>query len=110
MVADRGAGQWRQGRKRHASPRRDPARTTERHRHGASTWFREYGMRAMNIRTMLDMIDNEELVLPAMQRPFVWDEDRILRLMDSLMRTFPVGTVLIWEDVRAVAEPSHRRF
>lgn len=54
-------------------------------------------MRAMNIRTMLDMIDNEELVLPAMQRPFVWDEDRILRLMDSLMRTFPVGTVLIWE-------------
>jgi uncharacterized protein DUF262 len=54
-------------------------------------------MRAMNIRTMLDMISNEELVLPAMQRPFVWDEERILRLMDSLMRAFPIGMVLIWE-------------
>src|ERR1017187_2995528 len=54
-------------------------------------------MRAMNIRTMLDMIENEELVLPAMQRPFVWEEEKILRLMDSLMRTFPIGTVLIWE-------------
>ena len=51
----------------------------------------------MTIKLLLEMIERDELVLPAMQRPFVWQEDRILRLMDSLMRLFPIGTVLIWE-------------
>ena len=51
----------------------------------------------MTIRALLEMVERDDLVLPAMQRPFVWQEDRILRLMDSLMRLFPIGTVLIWE-------------
>lgn len=51
----------------------------------------------MTIKALLEMVERHELVLPAMQRPFVWQEDRILRLMDSLMRLFPIGTVLIWE-------------
>ena len=51
----------------------------------------------MTIKLLLEMIERDELVLPAMQRPFVWQEDRILQLMDSLMRLFPIGTVLIWE-------------
>ena len=54
-------------------------------------------MQSMTIKLLLEMIERDELVLPAMQRPFVWQEDRILRLMDSLMRLFPIGTVLIWE-------------
>ena len=54
-------------------------------------------MKSMTIKLLLEMIERDELVLPAMQRPFVWQEDRILRLMDSLMRLFPIGTVLIWE-------------
>lgn len=54
-------------------------------------------MRSMTIKTLLGMIEERELVLPAMQRPFVWQEDRILRLMDSLMRLFPIGTLLVWE-------------
>jgi len=40
------------------------------------------------------MLTSKELVLPAMQRPFVWEEERILRLMDSLLRRFPLGTSL----------------
>ena len=54
-------------------------------------------MKTLTIKALLRMIEQEELVLPAMQRPFVWQENRILRLMDSLMRLFPIGTVLIWE-------------
>jgi len=54
-------------------------------------------VKSMTIRTLLEMVEAQELVLPAMQRPFVWQEERILRLMDSLMRLFPIGTVLIWE-------------
>jgi hypothetical protein len=53
-------------------------------------------MRDFIIRNLVEMIDNRELVLPAMQRPFVWDEQRMLRLMDSLLRGFPLGTLLVW--------------
>lgn len=54
-------------------------------------------MKSPTIKTLVEMMEDEELVLPAMQRPFVWQEERILYLMDSLMRGFPIGMLLIWE-------------
>ena len=45
---------------------------------------------------LLKQIENDEIVLPAMQRPFVWKEERISRLVDSLLRGFPVGAVMLW--------------
>lgn len=50
--------------------------------------------------TLLGLITNVEqdlIVLPAMQRPFVWKDDRIYRLIDSLLRGFPVGAVMLWK-------------
>lgn len=32
-----------------------------------------------------------------MQRPFVWKEDRVYRLLDSLLRKFPIGAVMLWK-------------
>jgi uncharacterized protein with ParB-like and HNH nuclease domain len=46
---------------------------------------------------LLNSIETKELVLPAMQRPFVWKEDRLYRLMDSLLRGFPIGAVMLWK-------------
>jgi hypothetical protein len=45
---------------------------------------------------LLSQVDKDEIVLPAMQRPFVWKEDRICKLIDSLMRGFPIGAVMLW--------------
>jgi len=45
---------------------------------------------------LLSLVDRDEVVLPAMQRPFVWKEDRIYRLIDSLLRGFPIGAVMLW--------------
>lgn len=45
---------------------------------------------------LLNQVDNDSIVLPAMQRPFVWREDRIYRLVDSLLRGFPIGAVMLW--------------
>jgi hypothetical protein len=36
-------------------------------------------------------------VLPTIQRDFVWDEERIVKLFDSLFRGYPVGIVLLRE-------------
>ncbi|AGA33967.1 hypothetical protein TVNIR_2324 [Thioalkalivibrio nitratireducens DSM 14787] len=45
---------------------------------------------------LLSQIDRDEIVLPAMQRPFVWKNERISRLIDSLLRGFPIGAVMLW--------------
>jgi len=34
--------------------------------------------------------------LPNIQRPFVWSEDQICRLFDSILRQYPISTLLIW--------------
>ncbi len=34
--------------------------------------------------------------LPAIQRKFVWNEDKICKLFDSMMRGYPIGTCLLW--------------
>ncbi len=45
--------------------------------------------------------------LPNIQRPFVWKEDQICRLFDSIMREYPISTLLIW---KTRSEVRHRKF
>ncbi|MDX6406694.1 MAG: hypothetical protein QOH70_4149 [Blastocatellia bacterium] len=45
---------------------------------------------------LLTQVERDEIILPAMQRPFVWREERIYRLVDSLLRGFPIGAVMLW--------------
>lgn len=51
----------------------------------------------MSILNLLNQINEKEIVLPAIQRDFVWDENKITMLLDSIMRGYPVGIVLLWE-------------
>jgi hypothetical protein len=39
---------------------------------------------------------NRSIFLPHIQRPFVWEEEQMLRLFDSLMRNYPIQTFLFW--------------
>src|ERR1700694_3361203 len=49
------------------------------------------------IITLLNQVEDNEIVLPAIQRDFVWDEDQTETLLDSIMRGYPIGIVLLWE-------------
>jgi hypothetical protein len=60
---------------------------------------------AVTIKSVLDRIQTRELVLPAIQREFVWGEEQICRLFDSLMRNYPIGSLLSWK-----VEPSTEPF
>jgi len=51
----------------------------------------------MTIISLLNQIRSGEIVLPAIQRDFVWPEEKIFTLLDSIMRGYPVGIVLLWE-------------
>ncbi len=48
------------------------------------------------IKKTLDEIHRHDLVLPAIQREFVWRPEQICRLFDSLMQGYPFGTFLYW--------------
>ena len=54
-----------------------------------------------SIRKFVSYINNEEeyggLWLPNIQRPFVWSKEQIEKLFDSIMREYPVSTLLIWK-------------
>lgn len=41
--------------------------------------------------------ENGGFWLPNIQRHFVWEENQIEKLFDSLMRKYPIGTLLIWK-------------
>ena len=49
------------------------------------------------IKDTLDVIERHDLVLPAIQREFVWRPEQIYRLFDSLMQGYPIGTFLFWQ-------------
>src|SRR3954452_700619 len=55
-------------------------------------------------RTLFRLIEeiNNSLFLPHIQRPFVWDEDQMFRLLDSLMRNYPIQTFLFWRTRDAI--------
>lgn len=45
---------------------------------------------------------NYSLFLPHIQRPFVWEEEQMRRLFDSLMRNYPIQTLLFWRTKDAI--------
>lgn len=40
--------------------------------------------------------------LPNIQRPFVWKEEQICRLFDSILREYPISTLLIWKTTSTI--------
>ncbi len=54
--------------------------------------------RSESILTLLNQIHTDhQLVLPDIQRDFVWTRDQIRALMDSIMRGYPFGSLLFWQ-------------
>jgi len=49
-----------------------------------------------SVEEMLTSIHRHEYLMPAIQREFVWSADQIAKLVDSLMRGYPVGSFLLW--------------
>ena len=56
----------------------------------------EPGYYDVSIRNVVESIHRNEFLLPAIQREFVWSPEQIIRLFDSLMRGYPIGSFLFW--------------
>ncbi|WP_049982482.1 DUF262 domain-containing protein [Halorubrum sp. BV1] len=51
------------------------------------------------LNTLSDYVSrvNGRVMLPGLQREFIWTENQITALFDSFMRDYPVGQVTLWE-------------
>src|SRR6266702_402762 len=58
------------------------------------------------IRKIVGFLNNADedggFWLPNIQRPFVWSEEQICRLSDSILREYPLSTLLIWKTTSGI--------
>lgn len=59
-----------------------------------------------SLRKIVRVLNNRDedggFWLPHIQRAFVWSEDQICRLFDSILREYPISTLLIWKTKSAI--------
>lgn len=60
----------------------------------------------VTIRKVVGYLNNPEedggFWLPNIQRPFVWGEEQICRLFDSILREYPISTLLVWKTTSGI--------
>ncbi len=56
-----------------------------------------YSTQSKSVSSLIDEIESNNYYLPAIQREFVWPSGKIESLFDSLLRDYPVGTLLLWD-------------
>lgn len=45
---------------------------------------------------LLKDVRNGRVGLPDLQRPFVWRDNKVRELFDSMMKGFPIGYIMLW--------------
>ncbi|TGO02602.1 hypothetical protein PN36_22240 [Candidatus Thiomargarita nelsonii] len=49
------------------------------------------------ITTYLDELENLDYQIPTFQREFVWEEENVKKLWDSIYKFYPLGSILVWK-------------
>ena len=50
----------------------------------------------LSIRQAVERVTSGQLRVPAFQRGFVWDSERVAYLMDSIYKDYPFGSLILW--------------
>jgi len=53
--------------------------------------------KTMTLENIITEIDNGQIALPDLQRPFVWKDTKVRDLIDSLYKGLPIGAIILWE-------------
>lgn len=54
----------------------------------------------LKVRELIEEIDRGEVLLPEIQRAYVWKGPQVAKLLDSLYREYPSGQILLWDTVQ----------
>lgn len=59
----------------------------------------------LTIKKLIDRISSGDIRIPKFQRNYVWEADQVAFLLDSIYKSFPIGTIILWKtDNRLNAE------
>ena len=61
----------------------------------------KYTVTQSPVSHLLTLVESEQIAIPELQRPFVWDSVKVRDLMDSLYNGYPVGYLITWQSVGA---------
>lgn len=48
------------------------------------------------VSDLLNDVKNGRIGLPDLQRPFVWKDNKVRELLDSMMKGYPIGYIMLW--------------
>jgi uncharacterized protein with ParB-like and HNH nuclease domain len=54
---------------------------------------------SIKIDKLLNRIEEGDIKIPAFQRGFVWNQDQVLELIDSIYNDYPIGSILLWNSL-----------
>ena len=64
--------------------------------------MQKYSVNQFLVSNILSWVQEGQIAIPEIQRPFVWSTTKVRDLMDSLYRGYPIGYIIAWKnpDVR----------
>ena len=60
--------------------------------------IQRYSVNQHPIQTLLTWIESDEIAIPEIQRPFVWNAAKVRNFIDSLYFGYPVGYLIAWRN------------
>ena len=60
--------------------------------------IQRYSVNQYSIQTLRTWIETEEIAIPEIQRPFVWNAAKVRDFIDSLYKGYPVGYLIAWQN------------
>lgn len=60
--------------------------------------MQKYQVNQYLIEFLLASVKTEEIAIPEIQRPFVWDSSKVRDLLDSLYNGYPIGYIITWKN------------
>lgn len=60
-----------------------------------------YSVNQLMVDDLLSMIRIGDIAIPEIQRPFVWQDNKVTELIDSLYKGYPIGYIITWKSPNA---------
>ncbi len=57
-----------------------------------------YRITQYTVANILNYVENSQIAIPEIQRPFVWKGKEVCALIDSLYEGYPIGYLIVWQN------------
>ncbi|WP_318516628.1 GmrSD restriction endonuclease domain-containing protein [Photobacterium leiognathi] len=56
---------------------------------------------SIRVQKLIEKIENGAIKIPEFQRGYVWKQQQVIELLESIVKNYPVGSILLWEAEKA---------